>query len=54
MVWPSQATTIAVIGSTALTIFQLELAISALVTELVALIGNDKTHRDHKPPEREQ
>jgi hypothetical protein len=37
----------------ALAIFQLELAIAALVTELVALIGDDKTHLDHKPPERE-
>ena len=54
MVWPPQSTTIAGIGLIALAIFQPELAMPALVTGLVALIGDDKTHLDRKLPEREQ
>jgi hypothetical protein len=43
-VWPPQPTTIAGIGLIALAIFQPELAIPALVTGLLAIIGDDKTH----------
>jgi len=49
-VWPPQPTTLAGIGLIALAIFQPELAISALVAGLVAIIGDDKTHLDRKPP----
>jgi hypothetical protein len=37
----------------ALAIFQPELAIPALVTGLVAIVGDDKTHLTRKPPEPE-
>lgn len=50
IVWPPQPTTIAGIGLIALAIFQPELAIPALVTELVAIIGDDKTHLAGKQP----
>src|SRR5215469_8554829 len=53
-VWPPQPTTLAGIGLIALAIFQPELAIPALVTGLVAIIGDDKTHLTRKPPEPEQ
>ena len=43
-VWPPQPTTIVGIGLIALAIFQPELAIPALVTGLLAVIGDDKTH----------
>jgi hypothetical protein len=49
-VWPPQPTTIAGIGLIALAIFQPELAIPALVTGLVAIIGDDKTHLADKRP----
>jgi hypothetical protein len=49
-VWPPQPTTIAGIGLIALAIFQPELAIPALVTGLVAIIGDDKAHLDGKRP----
>jgi hypothetical protein len=42
-VWPPQPTTIAGIGLIALAILQPELAIPALVTGLVAIIGDDKS-----------
>ena len=41
------------IGLIALAMFQPELAIPALVAGLVAIIGDDKTHLDRKPPEPE-
>jgi hypothetical protein len=50
----STTTTLAGIGLIALAIFQPELAIPALVAGLVAIIGDDKTHLDRKPPEPEQ
>ena len=50
VVWPPQPTTIAGIGLIALAIFQPELAIPALVTGLVAIIGDDKSHLNRKPP----
>src|SRR5262249_61471071 len=53
-VWPPQPTTIAGIALIALAIFQPELAIPALVTGLVAIVGDDKTHLTRKPPEPEQ
>ena len=52
-VWPPQPT-LAGIGLIALAIFQPELAIPALVAGPVAIIGDDKTHLDRKPPEPEQ
>ena len=54
VVWPPQPTTIAGIGLITLAIFQPELAIPALVTGLVAIIGDDKTHLDRRLPEPEQ
>jgi len=42
--WPPQLTTIAGIALVGLAMFQPELAIPALVTGLVAIIGDDKTH----------
>ena len=53
-VWPPQPTTLAGIGLIALATFQPELAIPALVTRLVAIIGDDKTHLNRKLPESEQ
>jgi hypothetical protein len=50
----STTTTLAGIGLISLAIFQPELAIPALVAGLVAIIGDDKTHLDRKPPEPEQ
>ncbi len=52
-VWPPQPSTLAGIGLIALAIFQPELAIPALITGLIAIIGDDKTHLDRKPPEPE-
>jgi hypothetical protein len=54
VVWPPQPTTIAGIGLITLAIFQPELAIPALVTGLVAIIGDDKTHLHRRLPEPEQ
>ena len=53
-VWPPQPTTLAGIALIALAIFQPELAIPALVTGLIAVIGDDKTHLDRKQSEPEQ
>jgi hypothetical protein len=53
-VWPPQPTTLAGIELVALAIFLPELAIPALVSGLVAIIGDDKTHLDRKPDEPEQ
>jgi len=53
-VWPPQHTTLAGIALIALAIFQPELAIPALVTGLIAVIGDDKTHLDRKQSEPEQ
>ena len=52
VVWPPQPTTIAGIALIALAIFQPELSIPALVTGLVAIVGDDKTHLTRKPPEQ--
>ena len=49
-VWPPQPTTIAGIALIALAMFQPELAIPALVTGLVAIIGDDKTHLASRKP----
>ena len=49
-VWPPQPTTISGIALIALAIFQPELAIPALVTGLVAIIGDDKTHLTRRTP----
>jgi hypothetical protein len=49
-VWPPQPTTIAGIALIALAMFQPELAIPALVTGLVAIIGDDKTHLTRREP----
>jgi len=52
--WRPLPTTTAGLGLIALAIFQPELAIPALVTGLVAIIGDDKSHLNRKPPEPER
>ena len=49
-VWPPQPTTLAGIGLIARAIFQPELAIPALITGLIAIIGDDKKNTTSRSP----